>query len=204
MPERRPAFVHHLCLALRIEILRDLAHDAHHFALPGFQQRGVLLDEVENVFLWLCREACVVFLAALVGTFRDGAPKIVNLPLKVLLPVLLPAPLLFGGNRVGALVAVHTVVHQRMAGVQQVLHGIDAMALLALHDVLLGKHQVINDRAGVGPGAKQVVALEEAVVAIARMGDDQRLHADGVFLHQVGNARVGVDDDLVGQAHLAA
>jgi ABC-type uncharacterized transport system ATPase subunit len=51
---------------------------------------------------------------------------------------------------------------------------------------------------------EQVVALEEGVVAVGGMGDDQRLHGQRVFLHQVGDARVGVDHDLVGQAHLAA
>src|SRR5690606_1587494 len=96
------------------------------------------------------------------------------------------------------------VVHQGMAGVQQVFHGVDAVALLALGDVLLGEHQVVDDRAGVGPAAEQVVAFEEAVVAIAGMGDDQRLHAHAVLFHEVGDARVGVDHDLVRQAHLPA
>ena len=36
------------------------------------------------------------------------------------------------------------------------------------------------------------------------MGNHQRLHGQGVFFHQVRDARIGVDDDLVGQAHLAA
>ncbi|MNE80025.1 hypothetical protein D3C80_1765600 [compost metagenome] len=40
-------------------------------------------------------------------------------------------------------------------------------------------------------------------MAIAGMGHHQCLHADGVFFHQVGNARVGVDHDFVGQSHLA-
>jgi hypothetical protein len=52
--------------------------------------------------------------------------------------------------------------------------------------------------------AEQVVALEEAVVAIGRVGDHQGLHRHGVFFHEVGDAGVGVDDDLVGEAHLAA
>jgi hypothetical protein len=57
---------------------------------------------------------------------------------------------------------------------------------------------------GVGPHAEQVVALEEAVVAVGGVGDHQRLHGHGVLLHQVGDAGVGVDDDLVGQPHVAA
>ncbi len=33
------------------------------------------------------------------------------------------------------------------------------------------------------------------------MGDDQRLHGHAVLLHEVGDARVRVDHDLVGEAH---
>jgi hypothetical protein len=51
VPERGPAFVHHLRLALRVEVLRHLAHDAHDLALPGLQQRRVFFDEVQQVFL---------------------------------------------------------------------------------------------------------------------------------------------------------
>jgi hypothetical protein len=61
VPEGGPAFVHHLGLALRVEVLADLAHDAHDLALPGFEQRRVLLDEVEQVFFRLGGKA--LFLA---------------------------------------------------------------------------------------------------------------------------------------------
>ena len=47
----RAALVHHLGLALRIEILRDVAHDAQHLALPGLQPRRGLLHEIQDVFL---------------------------------------------------------------------------------------------------------------------------------------------------------
>ncbi|VVN40258.1 hypothetical protein PS676_05328 [Pseudomonas fluorescens] len=202
MPERGPAFVHHLGLALRVEVLGDLAHDPHDLPLPGLQQRRMFFDEVQDVFLRFGGEACIVPVAVLVCAFRNGAPQIVDLFLQMLLPVLLPTTFFLGGNRVGAFVAVNTVVHQRMTGVQQVLDRVDAMALFALHDVLLGEHQVINDRTGVGPGAEQVVAFEEAVVPVTSVGHHQRLHADGVFFHQVGDAGVGVDHDFVGQPHL--
>ena len=48
MPERRPTLVHDLGLALRIEVLTDLAHNAHDLALPRLQQRGVLFDEMDD------------------------------------------------------------------------------------------------------------------------------------------------------------
>ena len=78
------------------------------------------------------------------------------------------------------------------------------MTFLALGDVLLGKHQVIDDGAGIGPGAEQVIALEETVVPVAGMSDHQGLHAHGVLFHEVGDAGVGVDDDFVGKPHLPA
>src|SRR5690606_22357306 len=139
----------------------------------------------------------------LAGRAGDGAPEVVDLLLQVLFTLLLAAAFFLGGDGVGALIAIHAVVHQGMAGVEQVFHGIDAVALLALGDVLPGKDQVVDDRAGVGPGAEQVVTLEKAVVAVAGVGDDQGLHGDGVLFHQVGDAGVGIDHDLVGQTHLA-
>ncbi len=204
MPEGGPALVHHLGLALGVEVLRDLAHDADDFALPWLQQRGVLLDEIQQVFLGFARVAGVYLLILrVVRVDRDGAPQLVDLALQVLFALLLALPFFRGRDRVGPLVAVDAVVHQRMAGVEQVLDGVNPVAVFAFADVLLGEHQVVNDRAGVGPAAEQVVALEERVVAVAGVGNHQCLHAHGVLFHQVGNAGVGVDDDLVGQPHVA-
>src|SRR5690606_4613865 len=168
------------------------------------QQRRVLLDEVQQVFLGLGGVArfLLVFVVG-IGVDRDGTPQVIDLALQILLALLLAPPFFFGGDRIGAFVAVHAVVHQRVAGVEQVLHGVDAVTLLALTYVLLGKHQVIDDRASVGPAAEQVVALEEGIVAVAGVGDHQRLHGHGVLFHQVGNTGIGVDHDLIGQAHLA-
>ncbi|MNR41256.1 hypothetical protein D3C85_1596210 [compost metagenome] len=66
VPEGGPALVHHLGLFLRIEVLADLAHYAHHFPLPGLQQWGVFLDEVEDVLLRLGRIASVLDTGCLV------------------------------------------------------------------------------------------------------------------------------------------
>ena len=90
-----------------------------------------------------------------------------------------------------------------MAGVQKQFDFLFAVALLALAKEIPRKEQVVDDGVGVGPLAEQVIALEEAVVAVGGVGDDQSLHRHGVFFHEVGDAGVGVDDDLVGQAHLA-
>ena len=203
MPEGGPALVHDLRLALRVEVLRDLAHDAHHLALPGLQQGGVLFDEVQDVFLRLGREALgLQGQWLLAGAHRQGAPQLVDLLLRVGFALgallALPCQALLGGTAV----AVHPEVGQRVARVQELLHRLQPMALLALGDEVLGIDQVVDDAGRVCPHAEQVIALEEAVVPIGRMGDHQRLHGSGVFFHEVADAGVGVDDDFVGQSHV--
>ena len=205
VPERGPALVHHLGLALRIEVLGDLAHDAHDLALPRLQQRGVLLDEVQQVFLgFLGKALAVLRRAVLARAGRQGAPQLVDLLLGIGLALLALGPLARQAFLGGAAVTVHAQVGQRVAGVQPLLHRRQAMALLALGDEVARIDQVVDDAARIRPHAEQVVVLEEAVVAVRRMGDHQGLHGGGVLLHQIADAGIGVDDDLVGQAHVAA
>ncbi len=142
--------------------------------------------------------------SAPVGPARQRAPDVVDLGLRVGQAVVAPRQLLGERELARPVVAVDAVVLQRMAAVEHVLDLLHAVLLLALGDVVPGVDQVVDDRRGIGPEAEQVVALEEAVVAVGRVGDHQRLHRGRVLLHQVADAGVGVDDDLVGQAHLAA
>ena len=202
MPEAGPALVHDLGLALGIEVLGDLAHDAHHLALPGLQQGCILLDEIEDVLLGLRREAAGCPLHVLLGPPGQGAPQFVHLGLEIFLPLAAARLLLGQGQLIGPLVAIHPVVHQGMAGIQQFLDLVHAVTLLALGDVVARVDQVIDDGRGVSPGAEQVVALEKGVVPVRGMGNHQGLHRHGVFFHEIGDAGIGVDDDLVGQAHL--
>ena len=51
MDERRAALIHHLRLALRIEILREHAYDAQEFALPVIELWGMLFEEVKDILL---------------------------------------------------------------------------------------------------------------------------------------------------------
>ena len=205
VPEGGPAFVHHLALALRVEVLRDLAHDAHQLALPGLEQRRVLLDEVQQVLLRLLGKAAVgADVVGLLAAARQRAPQVVDLLLRVGLALLALGQLLRERLAARAAVAVDAVVHQRMAAVEEKLDGVDAVALLAGGDIVLGVDEVVDDRRRIRPHPEQVVALEEAVVAVGGMRDHQRLHRHRVLLHQVADAGVGVDDDLVGQAHVAA
>ena len=209
VPERSPAFVHDLGLTLRIEVLRDLAHDAHDLSLPGLQLGRVLLDEVEKVFLRLRRKLRFRLGHIVCGGQRmrtvlgQCAPQVIDLRLQVFFAFVL-ARLLFGNRQLfGPAIAVHTVVLQCVAGIEQQFHFLLAIAAFAFGHIALGEQQVVDDGVCVGPGAEQVVALEEGVVAVAGMRDRQRLHGHRVLLHQVGDAGVGVDDDLVRQPHLA-
>ena len=58
MDEGGAALVHQLGLLLRIKILRDVAHDAHQLALPRFEPRRALLEEIEQVLLGQTQLAC--------------------------------------------------------------------------------------------------------------------------------------------------
>jgi hypothetical protein len=91
-----------------------------------------------------------------------------------------------------------------MAGVQQLLHGVEAIAFFALRHIVARIDQIVDDAARVGPHAKQIVVLEEAVVPIGRVSNHQGLHGRAVLLHQIADARVGIDDDLIGQSHMTA
>ncbi|MNI84002.1 hypothetical protein D3C73_1408660 [compost metagenome] len=51
MDEGRTSLVHHLCLNLRVEILRDNANNPQDLALPRLKDQAVLLKEVEQVLL---------------------------------------------------------------------------------------------------------------------------------------------------------
>src|SRR5690606_16961670 len=130
--------------------------------------------------------------------------QIIDLVVAIFLALLLTALLLFRRNRVGAFVAIDPVVHQRVAGVEDTFDRIDTVAILALRDVIAREQHVVDDRIGIGPGAEQIIALEKRIVAVAGVRDHQRLHHHRVLLHEIGDAGVGVDDDFVGEAHLAA
>ncbi len=111
VPEAGPALVHHLGLALRVEILPDLAHDAHDLALPGLQQRRIFFDEIENIFLRLLGKVRQRLLLDLGHLLRNGfPPQIVDLRLQVGL-ALFQALLLFAHRyRVRSLVSVDPVI----------------------------------------------------------------------------------------------
>ena len=200
-----PTFVHDLGLSLRVEVLRDLAHDADDLALPGFEQRRVLLDEVQQVLLRLLGEAPGLGrLGGVALAPRQRAPQIVDLLLRVGLALAPLGEFLRQALARRTAVAVHAVVGQRVAAVEKLLDRVLAVALLALRDIAARVDQVVDDRRRVGPHAEQVVALEEAVVPVGRVRDHQRLHRQRVLLHQVADAGVGIDDDLVRQPHVAA
>src|SRR3546814_2321362 len=76
-----------------------------------------------------------------------------------------------------------------------------AVTLLAVHDIALGEFQIIQNAVGVGPLLEQIIVLEEVVMPIGGVGDHQRLHHGGVFLHDIADAGVGIDNQLRSEEH---
>ncbi|MGY4497449.1 hypothetical protein ACVWYH_001376 [Bradyrhizobium sp. GM24.11] len=90
-----------------------------------------------------------------------------------------------------------------MRSVQRALDLDAAVALLALHDVVLGEIQIVQDAFRIGPLLEQIIVLEEVVVAEGGVRDHQRLHRRRILLHEIGDAGRGIDHDLIGKAHQA-
>ena len=145
VPEGGPPLVHHLGLFLRVEILADFTHDAQDLALPRFQQRGVLLHKVQQVLLRFGRVAAGGLNRLLLFALRQGTPQHIHLALQILFPAFLPCLLLLQRDFLRTFIAVDAVVHQRVAGVEQFLHFVDAIALFALGNVFAGENQVVDD-----------------------------------------------------------
>src|SRR5574338_635289 len=193
VPKGGPAFVHHLGLALREKILRNLAYDPHHFPLPWLQQRSVLLDEVQEILFRLQRETAFILLTRPRSLDGQRAPQFIDLTLQVFFAIALPKLFLGQGKFGRALVSIHADIHQCVARIEEQLRFFLAIALLAFGDVVPREDEVIDDGVRIGPGAEHVITLEEAVVPIGRMGDNKGLHRQGIFLHQISNAGVRVD-----------
>ena len=210
MDEGRAALVHQLRLPLRIEILREIAHDAQKLALPVTQSEAVLLQKIEEVLLRQPQAALALarLLLAEVCIARrrgagHGAPEIAILARLALQP-LEPSTLVFSQFQPGgAAIAEDPLAHQRMRRVERRLDGFDAVALLASRDVALGEIEIVENSGRVGPLLEEIVVLEEVVVAEGGMRDDDGLHRHRVLLHAIADARIAVDDDLVGQRLIA-
>ena len=208
MHKGRAALVHHLGLLLRIKVLCDQPDDADQLALPVFKPRRALFDQIEQVLLGQ-PELALDFLQPRFGGVRvflvtargrDSPPQIVVGRLGVGLPFLGPA-LLLGEVGLGAVgVAVDAVILERVRRVEHPFDRLDPVPLLAFRHIVAGKAQIIEDPVGVGPLPEQVVVLEEVVMPEGGMRHDQGLHGHGIFFHDVADARVGIDDDFVGQA----
>src|SRR5438067_12600796 len=84
-----------------------------------------------------------------------------------------------------------------MGGVEYSLDRLCAMPFFALLHIISGEAQVVENAISVGPLPKQIVVLEKMVMTERGMRNDQGLHCHGIFFHDVADAGVGVDDDLV-------
>src|SRR5262245_14118132 len=75
-----------------------------------------------------------------------------------------------------------------------------AIAVLAFGDIVLRECEVIENAVRVRPLLEDVIVLEKVIVAEGGMRQHKRLHRRGVFFQEVDDTRIGVDDDLVGEA----
>ncbi len=148
------ALVHQLGLPLGIEILRDVAHDAQQFALPGLQHRAVLLQEIEQVLLGQA-QALLALARLLLAQGRlarvrrawNGAPEIA-IALSLVLQAFAPTAFVLAHLQLGgAPVAEHALIHQRVRGVEHRFDRFDAVALLAFGDVALGEVEIVENAA---------------------------------------------------------
>ena len=197
MPEGRGTLVGDLGQPLRIEILRDLPHDAHQLALPGGKLRRALLDEVQQVFLRIegFRRGFLLGLGVLVQIGNVG----VVVMLRETQSLSQAFPLAARRQSRRLLVAIHAVGRQCMTAVEDALDFAPAMTLLAIENEIAREGQVIENAVGLRELAKQVVALEKRVVPVGGMGHHQHLQRQRVGLHQVHQRRAGIDDDFVGE-----
>lgn len=91
-----------------------------------------------------------------------------------------------------------------MGGVEDALDFVKTVFVLASRDIFLGEIQIREDAFGVRPLTEEIIVLEEMVVAEAGMRHHKRLHGHGVFFHEIGDAGIGIDHDLIGEALITA
>ena len=146
------ALVHHLGLALRIEVLGDVAHDAQQFALPAFAAWVSVFSGNRASSLPAGRRRPPP--SGRQGDRHVGRPgvtlgRVRHRSLKLLL-VLSAArsrsrSCASGEPRAARRVTADALGHQRVGGVQDALDGLDAVALLAACDVALGEIEIVED-----------------------------------------------------------
>lgn len=170
----------------------------------------MLFEEIEQVFLRQVEHLLALRSVALglgritaLGDLRQGPPEVAIGLLLIFQPLARPFAHLFRGEAWRAAVAEDALVHQRMGGIENGFDGGSAVPLLAFGHVFLGEIHIAQDRAGICPLAKEIVVLEEVVMAESGMRGHQRLHRHGVFFHEIGDAGIGIDHQLIGKTAVA-
>ena len=91
-----------------------------------------------------------------------------------------------------------------MRRIENSLDVVPPVAILASRDVAFREGKIVENAFRIRPLPEQIVVLEEMIVAESRVRDDQRLHGHAVLFEQIGNARIGIDDNFVRKAGVAA
>ena len=132
VPEGGGALVGDAGQTLRIKVLRDLAHDAHQFALPRGKFRRTFLDEIEQIFLRI-EGSCGGVRLDLGAFVQVGDVRVV---VKLRETQSLGQPFALAARRESRrlLVAVDAVWRQRVAAVEDAFDLAPAMPLLTIED----------------------------------------------------------------------
>ncbi len=86
-----------------------------------------------------------------------------------------------------------------MSCIQYPLNPANAMQFLTPRHIGLGKFEIVENRVRLRPFLEQVIVLEKVVMPHRRMRQNQRMHRHGVLFHDVVDARVRIDHQLIGQ-----
>ncbi len=100
-----------------------------------------------------------------------------------------------------ALIAIDAVIHQRGRSRAVFLLHPPVAFFTAGNNVIPGENQVSTIELASVQLRKSIIILK-GVVAVTGVRHDQRLHGDGVFFHQVGNAGIRVDHNFMLPASL--
>src|SRR5574343_436291 len=134
----------------------------------------MFLNEIQDVFLRLSWEALTFGQVNVKVLFLwQCAPEVISLRLNVFLALLLCELLLLLGKLARPLIAIHTIIHQCMAGVNDFFYRLGTVLLLTLIDVVSSKDQIVQDPLSIGPLTEHVVILEEVIVTEGGMRDNQ-------------------------------
>src|SRR5271167_3710531 len=200
--ECRHSLIQHLVLSLWIKILLNLIDDTKNFFLPLWHIGCALVDEVKNILfiIYLVK----IFISLFFFLLYDGGcgDNDVQIFLLFICLVCIFFHQIFFGLFMLTLLLIYGMSGQSVSGIDEQFDFIFTIFFLAALDVVFGEDHVIDDGTGSRPLLEHIIILEDEVVPNAGMGYNQSLSNSWIFFHQVRDAGIRIDYDLIGQTHL--